>query len=279
MSTVRRTGLHVSIAGGLHLSLQRASALGCTTMQIFSHNPRGWKAAEISGEEAREFRLLRTQLDISPVIIHTSYLLNVASPKEELREKSLAMLRHEMQRADLLGADYIVLHTGTAHDDEGLQRAASAIRKAIASADEFSAGLLLENTSGKRGDTTSAIGDLARLLQMCEGSAAGVCIDSCHAYAAGYDLATVEGLRLLTSEVRTLLPAGAVRLLHLNDSKGAMGSGTDRHEHIGQGNIGAEGLRGFVRAAEFSNAAIILETPRESDEDDLRNLAEARKFF
>jgi deoxyribonuclease-4 len=276
---MRPVGLHTSIAGGLHLALERGHALGCTTVQIFSHNPRGWAVSALSGEEVEAFRSARMRTGINPVYIHCSYLLNIASPKEDLRVKSAHALRAEMERADLIGADYVVLHSGTAHDGLGLKRAQQSIREAIAGSDEFRAGLLIENTSGKRGDITSRVADMAALLDGTGGRAAGVCIDSCHAFAAGYDLTTAEGLHALASEVERLLGGGAVRLIHLNDSKGDHATGTDRHEHIGQGRIGMHGLGALLAHPVFASVPVVLETPRETDADDLGNLARARSLM
>jgi deoxyribonuclease-4 len=274
----RPIGLHTSIAGGLHKALERAGALGCNTMQIFSHNPRGWKVNEVSDEEVKLFRSLKTELDITPVYIHTSYLLNIASPKDDLRAKSIAMLRFEMQRADIIGAQYVVMHTGTAHDEDGFKRAAASIKEAFREG-SFSSGLLLENTSGKRGDIASSVADLEVLLDAAGGLPAGVCIDTCHAYAAGYDLSQTAGVERLASEVQSKLGSDAVKLIHLNDSKGLMDSGTDRHEHIGQGLIGADGLGMFLNHDVFREIPIVLETPRTTDQDDLDNLSRARALL
>lgn len=272
---MRRYGLHTSIAGGLHLALERAAALGCDAIQIFTHNPRGWKLTPITKDNAALFRKTRDQLCINPVAAHASYLLNIASPDETLRRRSADMLRQEMLRAAAIGADFVVLHTGTAHDGEGLERAAQSIKegmKGLKSATE----LLLENTSGKRGDTTSDITNLAQLISMTKGFSSGVCIDSCHAFAAGYDLASEEGVHELARETIELIGAEMVKLLHLNDSKGELGSGTDRHEHIGKGKIGPKGLARFLMATPFAGKPAILETPRTCDDDDIENLANAR---
>jgi deoxyribonuclease-4 len=274
---MRRFGLHTSISGGLHFALERGSALGCDTVQIFSHNPRGWHTKPISDEEAKHFREARKRLGIDPVFVHTSYLLNVASPDPSLRKRSLDMLSEEMRRADTIGADYVVLHTGTAHDGMGMERAAKSIIEALEAAGA-AAGLLLENTSGKRGDISSKVEDLARLLELTRGLAAGVCIDSCHAFAAGYDLSADEGIGLLGEEVERLIGAEGVRLLHLNDSKSECGSGTDRHEHIGEGRIGSNGLKAFLSINAFAETPAILETPREDDSDDIENLSRARSL-
>jgi len=268
----------MSIAGGLHMALERGRAIGCTSVQIFSHNPRGWRTSPISGDDAELFRRMRRDLDMGPIFIHTSYLINIASPKAELRDKSINMLREEMLRAEAIGAEYVVLHTGTAHDSDGRQRASGSICEALAGLGT-SSGLLIENTSGKRGDIASRVEDLARIMDGAEGLVSGVCIDSCHAYAAGYDLSNEEGAAGLASDAERYLGSGYVRLLHLNDSKGELGSGTDRHEHLGDGRIGLDGLGFFVKQKVFSDAPVILETPMDSNGDDAMNLSRLRSLL
>ncbi len=272
---MRRFGVHTSISGGLYRALERGEALGCDAIQFFSHNPRGWRTTPISEEDAKQFRETRKRTGITPVCAHASYLLNIASPDAALRARSVDMLRQEMLRADVLGADFVILHTGTAHDGQGLKRAALSIKSALEEIDT-NVSLLLENTSGKRGDTTYMVTALAELYSLTFGLTSGVCIDSCHAFAAGYDLASEAGAQKLSDEVKEHIGGDHVKLLHLNDSKGEMASGTDRHEHIGKGNIGAEGLARFLCADPFAGKPAILETPRTCDEDDINNLAEAR---
>ena len=163
---MRRLGVHTSIAGGLHLSLERAHALGCTTVQIFSHNPRGWAVKQILEEEAEKFQLLRNKFNISPVYIHTSYLINMASWDRHLRKKSIDLLAIEMKRADILGADFVILHTGSASGrDSGLsrKRAIEALRE-VAQRGQWRARLLIENTAGERGDIASDIVSLSEIL-------------------------------------------------------------------------------------------------------------------
>lgn len=279
----RRLGVHVSIAGGVHLAPERARALGCTAMQIFSHNPRGWAARPIPGDEASAFKALRAEYGISPVFVHCSYLINVASKDEVLREKSISLLKLELQRADAIGAEFVVLHPGSSSGDEdaGRARAIESIARALAG-EGFEASLLIENTSGKRGDITPRIKDLAEIREGLIGRGfqiGGVCIDTCHAFAAGYDISGKNGVESLAVEITRMLPEGFVKLIHLNDSKGACGSGLDRHEHIGMGNIGINGLRALLRHFAFAFAPVILETPKETDGDDPRNLAAARSLL
>jgi len=280
--TMRRLGVHTSIAGGLHLSLERAHALGCNTMQIFSHNPRGWALKKITDEEASRFKALRKQLNISPVSIHTSYLINMASGDMLLRKKSLEMLITEMERADTIGADYVVLHSGSASgDDESVSRnrAIKALNE-VARMGRWKAGLLIENTAGERGDISSTVKDLADIISGVKPPLiSGICFDTCHAFASGYHMRDKKDIERIADEMENYAGLDKVKLIHLNDSKGDMGSCIDRHEHIGLGKIGMKGLRCFVDYQAFRDIPLILETPKKSDTDDLLNLAKVRKMI
>jgi deoxyribonuclease-4 len=264
---MRRLGVHTSIAGGLHMALERARALGCSTAQIFSHNPRGWRTREIPAEEAARFRRLAQRYSVWPIYVHASYLINISSPSEELRGKSAALLKEEIRRAEQIGADYVVLHTGAPHDEDGARRAASSIFEAVGRSGGR-AGLLLENTA-------SPLTGLLGILAEAEGAVSGVCLDSCHAFAAGYDVRTDGGIDSLLAA----LAGHRIELLHLNDSRGGLGSGLDRHEHIGEGRIGARGLRKFAGHEALAEIPLILETPKKSDTDDVENLGKVRKML
>lgn len=275
---IRRLGVHASVAGGLPRGLMRAYLLGCTTVQIFTHNPRSWAVRPIPREEIEEFRRSRKKLGITPVYAHASYLINMASTSEELRRKSIALLSVEMERADALGADHVVLHPGSARDDGATKRAVASLREVL-EGKGHEAGLLVENTSGKAGDIASGIVDMARILDGSGGVAAGVCIDTCHAFAAGYDISGAEGLDRLAREVEKYLGRESVKLIHLNDSKKEAGTGMDRHEHLGRGGIGGKSLGRFLNHPAFRAAPVILETPKESEADDAANIARATILF
>lgn len=282
MNRSRKIGVHTSIAGGLHLSLERARELGCNTIQIFSHNPRGWEIKRKGTEEIRGFIEVRRKYDISPVFIHTSYLINLASGNPSLAAKSMDMVRHEMDIADSIGAEYVVLHTGSASgEDAGIARKRAIECLAdIAKRGEWRAGLLLENTAGERGDITSRVEDIAEIIEKVPGRLiVGICIDTCHAFSAGYDIGNDDGIELLSDEIMKYIGKEKIRLLHLNDAKGALGAGLDRHEHIGQGNIGIRGFRNFLDHQVFSDIPMILETPKKALHDDLTNLETVRKLL
>jgi deoxyribonuclease-4 len=251
-------------------------------MQIFSHNPRGWTIKEIPEEESARFKTLRQRLDISPVYIHTSYLINMASKDSILRRKSIAMLREEMNRADALGADFVILHTGSASGDDDClsrQRAIAAVNE-VAQTGTWQAGLLIENTAGERGDISSKITDLAEILNGVHGSLiSGICFDTCHAFSAGYDMRDDQGIQMIVREIETHITMQKVKLIHLNDSKGERGSGIDRHEHIGLGKIGVAGLQQLIHSRPFCSVPVILETPKKQESDDPRNLRTVRKML
>jgi len=276
---MRRLGVHTSIADGIHLSLERANALCCDTLQIFSHNPRTWAVKETSGEEISRFRELAAILDIRPVFIHSSYLINLASPDRETREKSIGLLSHELRTAHLLRADYVVLHPGKAVGQdikEAVRKASEALSLSYEKAG-VQAGILLENTAGQRGDISSTIPMLSEIIENTPpGCVRGLCLDTCHAYAAGYDITGLEGLERLKGEIIKYVSPLKVELIHLNDSKKGFASGVDRHEHIGKGRIGLQGLKRFLSFPFFNAAPLILETPKESDDDDRKNLDRVR---
>lgn len=270
-----RLGVHTSIAGGVSLSIERAAELKCTTLQIFSHNPRQWKFSPIPREEAERFAALRKEHDIGPAFVHASYLINLASASTDIREKSIELLRHELENANTLGAEYVVLHTGSASGadpDKARAAAARSISKAIGRR-RFRASLILENTAGQKGDITSSIKSLAEIIERCgPGKIGGICVDTCHAFASGYDIASEEGIEDLFSEIKKHVGLDKLKLIHLNDSKKPLGSGVDRHEHIGDGFIGMSGFRKLLSDKRISRVPMILETPKKTDDDDKRNL-------
>jgi deoxyribonuclease-4 len=275
---MRRIGVHTSIAGGLYHSLERAKALGCNTMQIFSHNPRGWDVKKITDEEALMFKSLRYYLNISPVYIHASYLINLASRNKDLQRKSINLLVTEMVRADVIGAEYVILHPGSASDDEHVSRKRTIVAlNEVSLKERWKAGLIIENTAGERGDISSRIIHLSEIINAVEGSfIKGICIDTCHAFAAGYDIRRDKGIEQITKEIKYHIGLDKLKVIHLNDSKRDLGSGIDRHEHIGMGKIGTKGLKKFINQPPFRDIPLILETPKKQEPDDPENLKRVR---
>ena len=277
-----RIGVHTSIAGGIELSLKRANELGCNTVQIFSHNPRRWAITPIPKENLNIFRKLRSNLSISPVFIHASYLINLAAKDMNTLKRSEELLAVELFRADEIGADYVVLHTGSASKDKSKiarKRAIDSLNR-VMSIGRWSAGLLLENTAGERGDISSNIEDIAEILAGVRSNGiSGICFDTCHAFSAGYDLRRRETIDSLLDKIERYIGFDKVRLIHLNDSKRDLGARVDRHEHIGKGKIGIKGFQIFFGREEIRSIPLILETPKKSLEDDKQNLAVARKIL
>jgi len=217
-----------------------------------------------------------------PLSIHASYLINLASRERDLQKKSIALLAVEMDRADVLGAEYVVLHPGSASgDDESsvIKRVIDAL-KVVALAGHWRAGLLLENTAGERGDISSEMANLSEIINRVKRFLiAGICIDTCHALAAGYDIGNEEGIYRLSREIEKYFGISKVKLIHLNDSKGGLGSGIDRHEHIGLGKIGIQGFRLFLNYSFFKDIPLILETPKKNETDDYQNLRKVRNII
>ncbi len=266
--------MHTSIAGGISRSIERAAHLDCNTIQIFSHSPRQWKKTRIPSAEVNQFVELRQKYDISPVFVHASYLINLASLSSVVVKKSMDLLSYEMENADMIGAEYVVLHTGSARGEDekkAREKAAMALKRSINK--KGRASIILENTAGQRGDITSSIHALADIMDMCNNDRiAGICIDTCHAFASGYDIAAGEGLNTLVNEIKKYMGIDKLKLIHLNDSKKPLESGVDRHEHIGRGSIGIEGFRNILSDRSITNVPIILETPKDDEDDDRKNL-------
>jgi len=278
----RRLGVHTSIAGGVHLSMERAKELGCNTAQIFSHNPRIWSVGSIPQGSVSLFRELRRVYDINPVFIHTSYLINLAASNSDTLERSVTLLMKEMDLADLLGAEYVVLHTGSASGDaeETARKRAIESLKRISREKSWEARLLLENTAGERGDISSRIRDLAEIIDGTDSPLiGGVTLDTCHAFQAGYELTSEKGLAMMMAEAEKALGLESIRLIHLNDSKRSFHSGVDRHEHIGAGTIGKRWIERFINHPALMEVPLVLETPKKSEDDDRRNMAIVRRFL
>lgn len=279
-----RLGFHVSIAGGIALAVERARARKCTVVQIFSRSPRAWRCTELDPQQAQEFHAGIQRWDIRPVVVHTQYLLNLASPERWLFRRSWQALRVEMQRADAVGADFVVTHIG--HSQSPVAACAKRVAEALARALEDAPGavrLLMENSAGKEGAFGSRIHHLGLVLQACArlGLPSGLvvgCFDTAHAYASGYDLSREEGLAEAAKEWDAEIGSERVLLVHANDTRSALGSGVDRHWHLGQGNIGTGGFRRLAHHPWLGVLPMIMETPG-TVEDDLRNMRALRRAF
>ncbi len=282
-SVKKRIGVHLGTAGGCWTAVNRAVEAGANTFQIFSSSPRQWKAAAVKPEDAAKMRELRAKHDVGPVSIHASYLINLCSQTESVRENSTAAFRGEVERALALGAEYLVLHPGSWKGltrDEGLRLAAHSIERAADGIDFGAAPgfrILIENTAGAEfslGGKLEQVAELVACLEKCV--PVGVCLDTCHVHVAGYDIVSADGYVETMLLVRDTVGFDAVKVWHCNDAKAAMGSKLDRHEHIGEGTIGAEAFRRLLRDERFAHAAFIAETPVDAPGDEARNVGVLR---
>ena len=276
--TSRRIGIHTSTAGGVHTAAERAYRLGCNTLQIFSSSPRRWAPYELSEPQCAEMGRLRAKYDLNPLVIHTNYLVNLASSNELVRKQSMQAFRGELERALALGAGYLVLHPGSfrgADREQGLLRTAAAISASTQGLDLVRGGLtvLIENTAGSEFSLGGSFEQVGEILDRLQGLVpVGACIDTCHTHVAGYDLVSGEGLCATLQQLERTIGLNNVKVWHCNDAKAARGSKLDRHQQIGQGTIGKEAFRILLNDLRLSHAAFIAETPIEKSGDDRRNV-------
>jgi deoxyribonuclease-4 len=256
-------GAHVSPAGGPHKAIQRGVDLGCTAIQIFNQSPRGWKPGAYTEEQVAQYHEALEASPIDALLIHAIYLLNPASEDAEIRAKSLTSLTASLRAGDALGASGVVLHPGSAKDGPvgpALERAGAGIAEALAESD--SCPLHLEITAGAGGTLGRSFEELALLIDLAGGDKRlGVCLDSCHLLASGYDIRTAEGLAGVLDELDRDLGIDRLGSLHLNDSQTPLGSNRDRHANLGQGELGEAGCAAFLREPRFQDLACVLETP------------------
>ena len=269
-----RIGVHMPIGGGFGKNLRKFKKYGCQTVQIFAGNPTGWKMAAADPEEIQQRVDLLQQLDISPLIIHCAYLINLASRSSEIHKKSAHLLRLTMERAALYHSPYVVLHTGN-HGGAGVQQGLEKIIDTIScELPNWPSGvqLLLENTSGSGTALGSRLEELAFITTNFPQNVVGVCLDTAHAWAAGYDISSSGGLEEMLELFDKLIGLPRLRVVHVNDSKVACGSKIDRHQHIGQGRIGRSGFTALMRFPWPADMPLILETPEIGSSWDQYNL-------
>ena len=275
---IKRIGVHLGTSGGASNAVERAVEIGANTFQIFSSSPRMWRAPKVDPKQAVRMRELRAQFDVGPLVIHTSYLVNVCSQNEEVREKSVTAFRGEVERALVLGAEGLVLHPGSWKGltrDEGLMLAAESISRAIDGLpwQETGFNILIENTAGAEFSLGGSFEQVAELVERLRASApVNVCLDTCHTHVAGYDLVTPEGYERTMANIASTMGFDAVKVWHCNDAKAACGSKLDRHEHIGEGTMGLEPFRWLLNDARFAHSAFIAETPVDEPGDEERNV-------
>jgi deoxyribonuclease IV len=276
--TSRRIGIHTSIAGGVENAAERAYRLGCNTFQIFSTSPRQWQPYDLSRPQCAQMNRLREKYGLRPMAIHVNYLINLASTTPQFLEKSIAAFRGEVERALALCADYLVLHPGSfrgASREEGLARVANSIAIATKGLDLDRGKLkvLVENTAGAEFSLGATFEQVAELIGRLQGIVpVAACIDTCHVHVAGYDIVSEEGMQLTLAHLDNTVGLKNVPVWHCNDAKAERGSRLDRHEHIGNGKLGAEVFRRLLNDRRLAHAAFIAETPIDAPGDDRRNV-------
>jgi deoxyribonuclease-4 len=272
-----KLGFHVSISGSIDQSFDRAQLLGCTAFQLFTRNPRTWKSKPLNLDEVKAFRRKHRESKIGPVFSHMPYLPNLASPSETIFRKSVNTLIEETERCNKLSIQYIVTHIGS-HVGSGAEggklRLIQALGKAV---DKGGPMILLENDSGSGSHMGSNFDYIAELINQLGSPKIGFCLDTCHTFAAGYNIATQDGLAQTLRIIRKTIGFSRLRLVHLNDSVGSLGSGVDHHDHIGLGRIGEEGFRRILRS-QLVKRPLIMETPIDGRRSDAENMDKVREL-
>ncbi|HTG01423.1 MAG TPA: deoxyribonuclease IV [Nitrospirota bacterium] len=277
-----RIGFHVSISGGFSLAVQRAHELGCTCMQIFSRNPRGWTVKPLDPGDVEEFKQLRAKWDIGPVFVHVNYLINLASQRPDLYEKSIEQFVVDLERTEKLGAEFLVTHLGSASGKEPqwmIERVAAALNMAM-KLHPPRAAILLENTAGEKGDIGYELEQIRDVIDRLDDARnIGVCYDTCHGFAAGYDVRDSRSIDALARKIETTIGLKRLRGMHLNDCLKDFGSHVDRHWHIGEGKVGLDGFKVLLNHSVFKDIPKIMETPKETEEDDPRNMKTVQRLI
>ncbi|HVF92311.1 MAG TPA: deoxyribonuclease IV, partial [Blastocatellia bacterium] len=283
-----------SIAGGLPRAVALAETKGCDAFQIFSRNPRGWADRPLSDEEIREFRAARERAGLWPLAVHSVYLINLAAQDPLIQERSRAAFRQEIERCLRIGADFLVVHPGnprTVPANIGISTAAESIRTAArglklagaAKAGSLAGGenelsILIENTAGQGSSIGCDFEQVADLLAELDDLPVGVCLDTAHTFASGYDISTGKGFKATVGAINRSFGFDRIRLIHCNDSKAALGSRVDRHQHIGLGHIGERAFRRLAQNLKFRRIPFILETPVDDERGDEWNIKRLREL-
>ncbi len=279
---MQKFGVHVSIAGGIDKAPERAEALGCDTFQLFVSNPRSWAVPTITPEQSDNFKRINSKKKLGPITVHATYLPNLANPESDAHRKATDHIKLQYQAAKDISADYLVLHPGS-HKNSGVENGLSQISTAIREITENIPDgpiWLFENTAGGGNTIGRSVQELTDLYSACQlgKDKIGICFDTCHAFASGIDVRDQKIFNKFCAAIEKKLYKGAVKLIHLNDSLFGLDGGKDRHQHIGLGNIGQNGMHNILTSKYTKNLPIILETPINKDRDDKGNLAVARKL-
>jgi deoxyribonuclease IV len=280
----RRVGVHLGTSGGVFRAAERAAEIGANTFQIFSSSPRMWRSGKLAPDHCLRMKELRTRHETFPLVIHTSYLVNLCSQSEQVRANSIHAFRGEVERALSLGAEYLVLHPGSWRGlsrEAGLRLAAESIKQSLDGLawQDCDFKILIENTAGAEFSLGSSFEQVAELIARLSAIApVGACLDTCHIHVAGYDFVSPEGYEQTVGQIENLLGFETVRVWHMNDAKAPRGSRLDRHEHIGEGTIGIAPFRRLLNDPRFAHAAFIAETPVDEAGDEARNVSVLRSL-
>ena len=275
-------GLHVSISGSIDKAVDNAIERECNAFQIFTRNPRSWFAKDLEPEEAKKFKekLKASKIDRMAICAHMPYLPNLSSPEDDGYQKSIKSMIKEVERCDKLGIPYLVTHLGShkgSGEENGMKRLTDALNKVAKTKADVT--ILLENTAGQKNSVGSDFKQLAQIFSKCKPAKKfGICLDTCHAFVAGYDLRTKNAVKKAMKEFDDAVGIQHLKILHLNDSKGELNSNRDRHDHIGLGEIGKEGLSEIIKIMNKYEIPIVLETPIDERRDDFGNIKQAKSL-
>jgi len=278
-----KLGCQVSIAGKIYDAVERATRLGCNTMQIFARNPRQWRKSSLTEEDVKIFKEKVKIANIEPVVVHIPYTLNLAAARESFHKITIREFTQDLLEADKLGADYLVTHMGSykgSTEERGLLKIVKALKKILATARDVKTVLLLENTSGSGSWLGYKFSHHRFILEKLNWPQnLGLCLDTAHCFAAGYSIDNAAGVDSLIAEIDENVGIDRLKVIHLNDTQEKLDSLKDRHCDIGRGNIGKKGFRLILNHPALCNLPFILETPKDSEEDDLRNIAAVKELY
>lgn len=276
----RLIGAHMPTTGGLYKAITSGHEIGCTAVQLFTASPRQWRARPLSEEDITAFARAREETGIHTVISHDSYLINLAAPNEDILQRSREAFLDELQRAEALGIPWVVTHMGAyldSSEEEGLRVLGESVRLLLQQTEGMKAGIALETTAGQGTNLGYRFEHLARTIEMAGGSErVGVCFDTCHVFVAGYDIRTPEAISATLDEFDRVIGLDRLKVIHVNDAKKPLGSRVDRHEHIGDGELGKETFRILLQEPRLTHIPVILETPEaeKMHPENLRRLKE-----
>ncbi|MDC0153477.1 deoxyribonuclease IV [Nitrosopumilus sp.] len=277
-----QVGCHVSASGSIDKSVDNAVERNCSAFQIFTRSPRSWHAKDLTKEviDAFKSKLKASKIDRFATCAHMPYLPNLATPKDDAFEKSVNTLLNEVERCAQLGIPYLVTHLGShlgTGEEAGIKKLVEALTKSGQTKNDVM--ILLENTAGQKNSVGSDFKQLGEIFkQLKPGKKFGVCLDTCHAFVAGYDLRTADKVKETFKEFDKYVGIENLKILHLNDARGELGCNLDRHYHLGLGGIGEEGITSVVKFANKKKIPIILETPIDDDRDDFENVKVAKGY-